>query len=102
MPTYKRKPEEIEAAQWNKAGDAPGVVENGKGDVSFEFKERLDANKQPHKNCIHCERPSSEHGYIQKTMRGGLVVCPGDWITKGSGGVKLYKDKDFKEKYEAV
>jgi hypothetical protein len=101
MPNYKRKAEEVEATQWNKKGDHLEVQENGK-DVSFEFQEReLEDNKKT-KNCPHCDKPAKEHGYIKETVQGGLVVCPGSWIVKGSGYKKVYNDKDFKDKYEVV
>lgn len=102
MPKYKRKPSEVDAAQYNNPGDASGVVENGKGGVSFEFAERLDENKKPYKSCTHCERPSREHGYIQKTAHGGQIVCPGSWIVSTGDSVKVYNDDEFKEKFEVV
>lgn len=100
MPKYKRKATEHEAKQWNKKGDDPGVIENGK-DVSFEFADRIGADNKKTRNCPHCDKPASEHGYIQKTAHGGRVVCPGSWIVRGSD-IKVYSDKDFQDKFEVV
>lgn len=35
--------------------------------------------------CRHCDKRMDDHGWI-KTLEGGHIVCPGDWIICGVAG----------------
>ena len=65
---FRKKPVVIEAVQWFKAGDHPEVVALSLGRAAD----------------IHTVWPS-ELGWI-KTLEGGHVVTPGDWIIRGVKG----------------
>ena len=78
MALYRRKPVAIEATQWFKFGD--------------------------HAHVEHDAEPN--HGWI-KTLEGGHVVTPGDWIMTGVEGehypvkphvfVKIYERADIRQ-----
>jgi len=82
---YRKKPIIIEAEQWNHHGDSVQVVI---------------LNSHNHALCEHCGKKKSEHGWI-RTLEGGHIVCPGDWIIKGVMG-EFYPCKPdiFKMTYE--
>ena len=67
---YIKKPVVIDAFRWFACGEhAPMVIPYG------ENPDR----------CQYCGNHLSEHGYI-KTLEGGHIVCPGDWIITGVQG----------------
>jgi hypothetical protein len=71
---FRKKPVVIEATQWFKHGDHPLVVQNGGRDT----------------------------GWI-KTLEGGHIVTPGDWIITGVKGEHYPCKPDiFEATYDAV
>ena len=62
MPLFRKKPVVIEASQWFKNGDHPSV------DVFFAH-----------------DPEQKGFGWV-KTLEGGHIVCPGDWIITGVAG----------------
>ena len=53
-------------------------------------------------SCAHCGGPTETHGWI-KTLEGGHIVCPGDWIITGVEGEQYPCKPDiFKATYEAL
>jgi len=88
MAKYRKKPIVVEAVQWFKPGDHPLVVED-------KYAHCVNV-------CRVCSRPESHHGWI-RTLEGGHVVCPGDWIITGiKGEVYPCKPDIFEQTYEAV
>lgn len=96
---YKSKLVEIEAHRWWKNGDHPEDLSDGEGKIVRYFR-RPDVPGV--KLCKHCSAPMHNHGWID-TLEGGHVVCPGDWVVKGTLG-EYYpcKDEVFRKKYEPV
>ena len=80
---YRKKPVTIEAVQWWKQGDHPNVVPCPKGyRVGYPV--------------------GDEAGWI-KTLEGGHIVTPGDWIITGVKGEQYPCKPDiFAETYEGV
>lgn len=68
MPMFRKKPVVIEATQWHKHGDHPSVEEL----------------PQSHPIWDHAIMPN-QFGWV-KTLEGGHVVTPGDWIITGVKG----------------
>lgn len=67
MPKYRKKPVIVDASRWREHGDHPNVtVYNPEG-------------KSGPWPCPECGGIKSDHGWI-KTLEGGHIVCPGDWI----------------------
>lgn len=65
---YRKKPVVVEAVQWFRHGDHPYV------------------KKMPHDLLYNCSGVRAEdHGWI-KTLEGGHIVSPGDWIITGVKG----------------
>lgn len=66
MTVYVKRPETVEAVQWNKEGDHPRVS--------------LLRDGPP---CPWCNRPAEEHGRLQDGANTlGHTVCPGDYVVK--------------------
>jgi len=71
MAKFRKLPVVVEATQWFKKG---GVV-------------------RPYRHpyvpdtaiCPHCGHAFHSHGWID-TLKGGHIVCPGDWIITGVKG----------------
>ena len=84
MSKFRKKPVVIEAKQWFNHGDHSMV-------------EPYD----PEKAGAYIKGPGP-HGWI-KTLEGGHIVSPGDWIIKGVKG-EFYpcKDEIFRLTYEPV
>jgi hypothetical protein len=79
---YRKKPVVINAVQWFKMGDHPGVLDGPLDDCPEFIYEH--------------------HGWIQ-TLEGGHIVTPGDYIITGvMGEIYPCKEKIFKLTYEAV
>lgn len=118
---YRKKPVEIEAAQWFRNGDHPedyrddvDGFENGEL-VSFSPEHQAakqwegqvvryfrDPDVSGDKPCKHCGRIMHDHGWID-TMEGGHIVCPGDWIITGVQGEQYPCKPDiFEATYEAA
>jgi hypothetical protein len=80
MAQYRKKPVVIEATQWFKMGDHPAVE----------------------KYWAHNPNEQSGLGWI-KTLEGGHIVTPGDWIITGVKGEHYPCKPDiFELTYEAV
>lgn len=89
---YRKKPIIIEASQWFKNGDHPldasvpchedidGFYDLTEGKIVKRYK-IVDAWCL----CKHCGKTMRAHGWI-KTLEGGHIVCPGDWIITGVAG----------------
>jgi hypothetical protein len=94
---FVRKPVVVEATQWERQGDHEKVIpfRTGKRQAQVGTPERR-------KQCRHCHRDMSEHGWVD-TLEGGHIVCPGDWIIKGvKGEFYACKPDIFAETYEEV
>lgn len=73
---FRKKPVVVEATQWHKHGDHPNVVQSAMYAEAF--------------------------GYI-RTLEGGHIVTPGDWIITGVKGEQYPCKPDiFAATYEAV
>ena len=84
MSHYRKKPVVIEAKQWFNHGDHPMVV-----------------YYDPEKAGAYIKGPGP-HGWV-KTLEGGHIVSPGDWIIRGVKG-EFYPCKPdvFEATYEPV
>ena len=91
MKKYHKKPVVIEAQQWFGFHTPIPQVEH------FNTENRIDDSI-----CPHCYTAMSLHGWI-KTLEGGHIVCPQDWIIKGVKG-EFYPCKPdiFEQTYEKV
>ena len=70
---FMKRPVVIEAVQWFRAIGHPEVTVPA-------------WSHEGGSNCKHCGKPlDGIHGRI-KTLEGGHIVCPGDWIIKGVKG----------------
>ena len=68
MEKYRKKPVVIEAVQWYTFGDVPEAhIQSYTGDI--------------HRFCSKCQMIMNKHGWV-KTLEGGHIVCPHDWIIK--------------------
>ncbi len=89
---YRKKPIVIEAKQWFRHGDIKDVV---------PFKDNRFASGN-NGRCGLDNIHKDEHGWI-KTLEGGYIVCPGDWIIVGVQGEKYpCKPSIFERTYEKV
>jgi hypothetical protein len=79
MPKFRKKPVVIEASQWFKHGDHPAVV------------------------SFYAFDPEKKGAGWIKTLEGGHIVTPGDWIITGVAGEHYpCKAGIFAATYEAV
>jgi len=91
MAKYRKKPVVIEAVQWD--GKYTDEI------INFIY---FIAHWDREKVCGQCGELSSSHGRI-KTLEGGHIVCPGDWIITGVEGEKYpCKPGIFEKTYERV
>lgn len=81
---YRKKPVVIEATQWWKHGDHPAVkkviVQEYVNGIAVETP---GANTHWHE--LDTPEQAATHGWI-RTLEGGHVVSPGDWIITGVKG----------------
>ncbi len=80
--------------RWFQSGDIPDVsdyrVKSSMGDPEFCatcLSYRVKPVVRGPEFCATCLSPWSLHGWI-KTLEGGHIVCPGDWIIVGIKGEK--------------
>lgn len=86
MKKYRKRPVIVEAEQWLRLTDMPGIVVGCK-------------KSGP---CRHCGKSLELHGWIE-TLEGGHVVCPGDYVIRGiSGEFYPVKPQIFDQTYEPV
>jgi len=86
---YRKKPVIIEAFQWR----------NRFNHIITEF-DPYEENEEF--TCGHCNEPAAAHGLI-KTLDGGHIVCPGDYIITGSKGKRYPCKPDiFSLTYEPI
>jgi hypothetical protein len=87
---FRKKPVVIEAKQWIQMGDHANV-------------EPLDTDDVKTVGCCPtCGCSRKAHGWV-KTLEGGHIVCPGDWIITGVKGEHYPCKPDiFWATYEAV
>ena len=84
---YRKKPIVIETKQWRTTGDHEAVSAYVADNYQL---------------CGECGKKHVEHGWI-KTLEGGHIVCPGDWIITGVAGERYPCKPDiFAETYELV
>lgn len=95
---YRKKPVEIQAAQWFKIGDHPDDCRPPADDVQFDERpEGLAVRyfRNPEvpgtRECKRCGVTMHDHGWVD-TLEGGHIVCPGDFIITGVQG-ELYPCK---------
>ena len=110
MPTYRKKPVEVQATQWFKNGDHPedGTEVFKSGEFKGELLEGKvvryyqGPNVDIHSICGQCGGVIDAHGWVD-TLERGYRVCPGDFvITDVNGGHYPYKPRIFALKYEKV
>jgi hypothetical protein len=119
MSKYRKKPIVIEAHQWFNTGDhpedhAPIGIENPTQQDQDRYYDYLHSEGRvvnyylasPHEfpgaACKHCGMTLRMHGWI-KTLEGGHIVCPSDWIITGVQGEKYpCKNDIFLATYEEV
>lgn len=90
--TFRKKPVKIEASQWHMIGDHQRVDAYG----------QLHSTDQTRVSLSCCPRSPEDHGWI-KTLEGGHIVCPGDWIITGVAGEHYPCKPDiFAATYEEV
>lgn len=110
MPKYIKKPIPVEAVQWFKNGDHPldGTETFKEGEFKgqrFEGKvvryyRRPDDSGS--RKCEKCGNIMHFHGWID-TLKGGHIVCPGDYIVTGIKGEHWPVKPDiFELTYELV
>ena len=88
---FRKKPVVVDAVQWGGFNKQIVIKE-----VRHYAPYRVD------KKCEHCGASLGEHGWI-KTLEGGHIVCPNDWIITGVQGEKYPCKPDiFKLTYEPV
>ena len=68
----RKKPIVVDASRWITFGDHPAV-------------KRSVFSRDGGCSCPKCGESVGDHGWI-KTLEGGHVVCPGDWIITGIQG----------------
>lgn len=99
MSIYIKKSIEVEATQWFKNGDHPkdnadrkteGFV--AQGEVVRYYRIPKFDGKHECSECFECKKMMHQHGWI-KTLEGGHIVCPSDWIITGIKG-EYYPVKD--------
>jgi hypothetical protein len=91
---YKKKPVIVEAVQWFNDGDD--------SDVKYYDLSNLPLNPEGLTFCEICDKGMYTHGWI-KTLEGGHIVCPGDYIITGVKGEKYPCKPDiFKLTYEEL
>lgn len=124
MPTFRKKPVEIEATQWFTNGDHPLDYADNMLDYSTGNIIPADAIREmgwegqvvryfrhpgpeypgaaPHGGDKGCGRIWHDHGWID-TLEGGHTVCPGDWIITGVQGERYPCKPDiFAATYDEV
>lgn len=85
MAKFRKKPVVIEATQWFKHGDHPAVEQ-------YPFAEI----------ATYPDPAQKGYGWV-KTLEGGHVVTPGDWIITGVKGEHYPCKPDiFEATYEEV
>ena len=95
MGKYRKKPIIIEAQRWFRNGDHP---KDDPEVVLYESKLRYKLQR----DCEHCGNKMQDHGWV-KTLEGGHIVCPGDYIITGIRGEHYPCKPDiFNETYEHV
>lgn len=91
MPFYRKKPVVIQAIVWESVNAYDGVE-----------RYFVDDSKKMTSYCEHCGRSMFSHGWI-KTLEGGHIVCPGDFVITGVEGEKYpCKPHIFHRTYERV
>lgn len=110
MPTFRKKPVEIEAHQWHKNGDHPDddcdVFDHPGGESGLTEGKVVRYYRRPELDgetpCKHCGVRMHEHGWIE-TLEAGHNVCPGDWIITGIQGERYPCKPDiFEATYDPV
>jgi hypothetical protein len=106
---FRKIPVVIEAHQWHRNGDHPdddrSTFDAGSGPLLGEGKvvryyRRPDVNGET--VCRNCAMTMHDHGWID-TLKGGHIVCPGDWIITGVEGERYpCKPNIFSATYEPV
>lgn len=89
---FRKKPVIVEASVWYKLGDHPEVIQYPQDAIDHSIQHL----------CKFCKLPLECHGWV-KTLEGGHIVCPKDWIIKGVKG-EYYPCKPdiFQQTYEPV
>ena len=89
MARFRKKPVVVEATVWARDGDHR--------EVSMYCG---DSNPNSYRHCEHCDRAYLAHGWV-RTLEGGHIVCPGDWIIRGiKGEIYPCKPDIFAATYE--
>lgn len=108
MALYRKKPVVIEATQWFKNGDHPddNSCPISPEDPNLSEGELVRYYRTPefdgHIACKHCGNIMHYHGWIE-TLKGGHIVCPGDYVITGVKGERYPCKPDiFAQTYEAV
>ncbi len=70
MTRFKRKPQEVEAVQWN-------------GWYTSDLEVKPFIHRDSRWTCHKCGGIDLAHGWVD-TLEGGHVICPGDYIVKNT------------------
>lgn len=101
---YRRKPIALEASQWFKMGDHPAVVPlvpSRRDPKNPSYKLETPGENISLNNQDYFPGMEKTHGFI-RTLEGGYIVTPGDWIITGVDGEHwAVKPDKFEKTYEA-
>ena len=93
MARFRKKPVEVEAAQWFQPGDHPAVYA-----CAAPYRRIGDSQL-----CEACHHRVVAHGLVDTLEGSRHRVCPGDWIITGVKGEHYPCKPDiFKVTYEPV
>lgn len=84
----------VTAERWFRIGDAPEAYVISYGGL-LTTKLELD------RICKKCGYEMRHHGFCNRSVLDGDLVCPGNWVVKGDiGDFSPVKDSDFRATYE--
>ncbi len=99
MPNYRKKPVVVKAERWKShfhSRDNGSILNNV---LTMAAVPEITPGDGP---CQNCGTARVTHGWV-KTLEGGHIVCPGDWIIQGVKG-EFYPCKPdiFEATYDPV
>ncbi len=100
---FKKKPDQIEAVQWNNHGDHSSV----KKEIPSHCDHVLILDEKG--RCEACKKEKKKHGWLPMMPEHfysgffGYLVCPGQWIVTGTdGNLFPMSQENFESAYEPV
>jgi hypothetical protein len=99
---YRRRPTEVSAVQFLKAGDHPAVESRWVVKSGAPYWSR-EGQAQVWDECEATEPGAEEHHHLTST-EGALLsrVTPGDWIVTEGGETRVVTDEEFWRLYEMI